>query len=179
MFDELIDEIIKIEGGYSKNPNDSGGETIWGVTSAVARQYGYTGVMSKMPVEIAKEIYRRKYWNVLKLDEIEKISPSIVKELLDTGINQGTGRAAEYLQIALNAFNRQGRDYTDVLADGDIGPATIAALRGFIWKRGAIGEIVLLRSLNCLQGAFYINLSYQRQKDEDFVYGWILNRVTI
>ena len=41
------------------------------------------------------------------------------------------------------------------------------------------GEHVMLRALNCLQGAFYINLSRSRQKDETFLYGWLDNRVAI
>jgi hypothetical protein len=32
--DSLIDGVIGREGGYSNNPNDSGGETMWGVTIA-------------------------------------------------------------------------------------------------------------------------------------------------
>ena len=179
LFDGYIDEIIKVEGGYSDDQNDSGGKTRYGITEAVARQYGYQGEMKNLPVSLAKQIYREKYWNPLQLDQIERISPAIVHEMLDTGINQGVGRAGEYLQLALNALNRQGKDYPDVKIDGDIGPATIAALRGLVSKRAGQGEVVLLRALNCLQGAFYVNLSQSRQKDEEFVFGWLLNRVVI
>ncbi len=179
MFDDLIDEIIKIEGGYSDDKNDSGGKTRYGITEAVARQYGYQGPMKDLPVSLAKQIYREKYWNPLQLDQIERISPAIVNEMLDTGINQGIGRAGEYLQLSLNALNRQGKDFPDVKIDGDIGPATLGALRAFVTKRDGQGQVVLLRALNCLQGAFYVNLSQNRQKDEEFVYGWLLNRVVI
>jgi lysozyme family protein len=179
MFDDLIDEIIKIEGGYSDDKNDSGGKTRYGITEAVARQYGYQGPMKDLPVSLAKQIYREKYWNPLQLDQIERISPAIVHEMLDTGINQGIGRAGEYLQLSLNALNRQGKDFPDVKIDGDIGPATLGALRAFVTKRDGQGQVVLLRALNCLQGAFYVNLSQNRQKDEEFVYGWLLNRVVI
>lgn len=179
MFDEYIEEIIRIEGCYSNNQNDSGGETMYGITKQVAEQYGYRGEMKCLPKTLAKQIYREKYWNPLQLDQIERISPAIVKELLDTGINQGIGRAGEYLQISLNALNRQQRDYPDMKVDGQIGPTTIKNLGLFVGKRASMGETVLLRALNCLQGAFYINLSQNRTKDEDFLFGWLQNRVAL
>jgi lysozyme family protein len=49
------------EGGYSNNPNDSGGETMWGVTDRVARANGYAGPMKDMPREVAKNIYFASY----------------------------------------------------------------------------------------------------------------------
>ncbi len=179
LFDDYIDEIIRIEGAYSNNKSDSGGETMYGVTADVARAYGYNGPMKNLPIALAKQIYREKYWNPLALDRIERISPAIVKELLDTGINQGIGRAGEYLQVALNVLNRQQVDYADVAVDGQIGQRSLIALQSYVSKRGSMGETVLLRALNCLQGAFYIQLAQRRPKDEDFVYGWLLNRVVI
>lgn len=179
MFDELIEGIIDIEGGYSDNKNDSGGPTKYGITQAVARAYGYKGDMRDLPLSLAKQIYKERYWDSLELDKIQVISASIVEELLDTGVNQGIGRAAEYLQISLNALNRQQKDYLDLHVDGDIGPASLIALTAFVKVRGSKGELVLLRALNCLQGSFYIKLSQRRRKDEDFLYGWILNRVVI
>jgi len=35
----------------------------------------------------------------------------------------------------------------------------------------------MVLALNCLQGAFYVELAEKREKDERFVYGWLLNRV--
>ena len=37
----------------------------------------------------------------------------------------------------------------------------------------------MIWSLLAMQGRCYIDLSQRRQKDERFVYGWILNRVEI
>lgn len=179
MFDSLINTIIKIEGGYSDGGRDSGGKTKYGITEAVARRWGYTGEMKDMPKAIAKLIYFDFYWQPLNLQEISGIMSGVVQELLDTGINQGIGRAGEYLQLSLNALNRQGRDYEDLKIDGEIGPATLRALRAYRDKRGLEGAMVLNRCLNCLQGAYYIHLSQRRPKDEAFVYGWILNRVVI
>lgn len=178
-FKKHIVDIIGVEGNYSNHPNDSGGPTMYGITEAVARSYGYSGDMRYMPLHIAIDIYKRRYWDALKLDSILDISPSLVPEILDTGINQGVGRAGEYLQVSLNALNRQEKDYPDIKVDGDIGNITLHTLKKYIDKRGCTGEVVMLRCLNGLQCAFYINLTKRREKDEDFLFGWVLNRVTI
>ncbi len=173
---KIIDGIIKVEGGYSNDPNDSGGETMYGITKAVALKYGYTGPMKDMPREVAYNIYLDGYWNINKLSEIEALSPKIAEEMADTGVNQGVGTAAKYLQRSLNVLNNQGKLYPDLTVDGSIGPATIKALETYLKTRD---EIVMLRMLNSLQGAGYVNLAEKREKDESFIYGWFMNRVVI
>jgi lysozyme family protein len=59
-----------------------------------------------------------------------------------------------------------------------LGVASLAALQTFLSKRGAEGETVLLRAVNCLQGAKYIALAEQNAKDRRFVYGWIAQRIS-
>ena len=174
---QTIEHILSIEGGYVNDPSDSGGETNFGITERVARACGYVGPMIEMSKQIAFDIYSSMYWEALVLDEIESLCPRVAGELADTGVNQGVGRAAEYLQRALNIFNNQGEYYSDISVDMDIGPATLRALVAFLDHRGSEGEIVLVRMLNCLQGAFYARLAESRQKDEKYVYGWFLNRV--
>lgn len=173
----VIDDIIRIEGGYANNPNDSGGETKYGVTIAVARNYGYDGPMIDMPREIAVRIYEDLYWNSLRLDEICAMSEPIAAELADTGVNMGIGRAARFLQRSLNAFNQRADLFPDLTVDGYIGGKSIQALTVYLQARATDGEKVMMRALNALQGARYIKLAESREKDEDFVFGWMLNRV--
>jgi lysozyme family protein len=97
--------------------------------------------------------------------------------MADTGVNMGIGRASTFLQIALNAFNNQGAYYADIVEDGDIGSGTLKALSAYWDKRGIKGKEVLLEALNCQQGAFYLDLTRRRQKDEKYIYGWFSNRV--
>lgn len=175
---QTIDHILKIEGGYVDDPDDSGGETNWGITLRTARANGYTAPMRDMPRTVAFDIYAARYWDALSLDQVENLCPKVAGELADTGVNMGVGRAAEFLQKTLNALNNQGRYYTDLAIDMDIGPATLRALATFMGRRGSEGEKVLVRALNALQGAFYIDLTERRQKDEKYLYGWLLNRVT-
>lgn len=176
-FDKSFAHVVGVEGGYSDHPDDRGGKTKYGITEAVAREEGWTGSMRDLPLDFAKSVYRKRYWNVLRLDEVAAISESVAHELFDTGVNMGTGTAGKFLQRSLNALNRQGTDYADISVDGAVGPKTVAALRAFFAKRGKAGESVLLKALNCLQGARYIELAEQRQANESFVFGWLSNRV--
>lgn len=176
---DLIAELITKEGGYSNDPNDSGGETNFGITVRVARQHGYTGPMIDMPRSIAENIYEMRYWYEPGFFDVSTIYQRVARELFDTGVNCGQTKAAEFLQMALNALNKQGTLYADIDEDADIGPATLKALTAFKKHRGPSGELVLLKALNCLQGARYIELSRLRQKDETFVYGWLKERVSL
>ena len=98
-------------------------------------------------------------------------------ELFDTGINMGSGTATGFLQRALNALNRNGRDYADLKVDRRIGPATLLALHTFFRKRGSSGEAVLLKAVEALQGAHYVRLAETRPSQEAFLYGWLANRI--
>lgn len=178
-FDIAVAAILGIEGDYSDDPADSGGATRFGITEAVARRHGYTGRMRDLPADTAREIYRRDYWDAQNLSSVAILSSRIAFEVFDTGINMGTSQAGEFLQMSLNAFNRQGQDYEDIEVDGAIGPATLDALAAFLDRRSKDGETVLLRALNALQGAAYIELAERRDKDERFVFGWFLQRVMI
>lgn len=167
------------EGGYVNDPRDSGGKTNHGITRAVARAHGYLGDMRDLPKVRAREIAKVQYWDILRLDDVAPLSAAIAADMFDTGFNAGQATVVRFLQRTLNAANRLQADYADILADGLMGFMTIAALRAFLQKRGRDGETVMLRALNSLQGAYYIDLAERREKDEAFVFGWLLNRVRI
>ena len=176
--DGLIDELIEREGGYVNHPADKGGPTRFGITEAVARAHGYAGAMSDLPREEAAAIYRRLYWLRPCFDQVADRCPRVAAELFDTGANMGPAVAATFLQRALTALNRCGRDYPDLTPDGRIGPTTLAALDAFLEARGnAGGETVLLRALEALQGERYLRLAEKRPANEAFLYGWLANRI--
>lgn len=176
--DQMIDDLIGREGRYTFNINDAGGETMWGITAAVARRNGYTGAMSLMPRATAATIYRNEYLVKPGFDQVYAVSPCIAEELFDTGVNMGINLPGAWLQRVLNALNRQGKDYPDIGADGRIGPATVDALRACLKCRGSDGETVIVRALNCQQGVRYLDITESRPQNEDFYFGWLLNRVT-
>ncbi|WP_310467656.1 glycosyl hydrolase 108 family protein [Sphingomonas sp.] len=176
--DTLIDALIEREGGYSNHPADRGGATRFGVAEATARAHGYGGPMALLPRDEAAAIYRRLYWLRPRFDEVAKRSGKVAEELFDTGANMGPGIATTFLQRALTALNREGRDYPDLVPDGRVGAVTLAALDAFIAARGTPGgETVLLRALEALQGERYLRLAEKRPANEVFLYGWLANRI--
>lgn len=181
---KTIDNILKVEGSaYTNRASDAGGPTKFGITQRTLAAYRGRPVT---PAEVAaltegdaRAIYYSRYVVDPGFADVLKLSERVGEELVDSGVNCGTGRASEWLQRALNVLNREQRDYPDVKVDGDLGPATIAALRSFLQVRRSAGETALLRALNCLQGAHYITLAERRAFDEQNLYGWLMNRVEI
>lgn len=176
MKQRIINEIIKREGGYVNDPLDSGGETMYGITVAVARAFGYHGPMDGMPRSVAERVYSAKYWDVIRGDGLAELSTLVAEELADTSVNMGPKRAGRFLQRSLNVLNDRSRAYKDLVVDGAIGPATLWALKMYLARRD---EATLVKMLNCLQGAYYVELAERREKDEKFIYGWFRNRVTL
>lgn len=176
--ERLIDGLVEREGGYVNHPADRGGPTNYGITVAVARAQGYAGAMRDMPRAEAEAIYRRLYWIRPGFDRVARLSGRIAAELFDTGVNMGPAVAVTFLQRALTALNRSSRDYPDLVPDGRIGPATLAAIGSFLKARGEqSGETVLLRALEALQGERYLRLAERRPANEAFLYGWLANRI--
>ena len=176
--DGLVEGLIEREGGYVANPADKGGPTCFGITEAVARANGYRGPMRQLPREEAAAIYKRLYWLRPRFDEVARRSARLAAELFDTGANMGPAVAVTFLQRALTALNRNGRDYPDLVPDGRIGAQTLAALDAFLKLRGQSGgETVLLRALEALQGERYLRLAERRPANEAFLYGWLANRI--
>jgi lysozyme family protein len=177
--DQYIDALLRREGGFVNHPADRGGPTNWGITEKVARAFGYNGRMQDMPQFVAVQIYLERYWTQPRFDQVAEINEPVAEELLDTGVNMGTGVAVRFLQRALNVLNQEAKTYPDVTVDGVIGRMTLAALRAYLDQRGADGTVVLLRALNSQQGTRYIEIAEGRPSQEAFVHGWFLHRVGV
>lgn len=178
----IIDNTIGKEGRYANNPHDTGGETMWGITARTARKHGYRGPMIDLPRSVAVDIYTQEYFNDPGFDRVVSVSENIAEELFDTGVNCGPRVPCVFLQRSLNTLNRSHTRaplYPDLRPDGDIGPVTLSALETYADYRGTEGELVLLRMLNSLQGAYYVDITERRMQNEEFTYGWFLHRVVI
>lgn len=115
-FDSAFQKLMGHEGGYSNNPADTGGETMYGVTIATARRNGYYGPMRDLPLFKAKEIAKREYWASVRADEL----PDAVRfDVFDAAYHAGPERAAKLLQQAVG--------FTGNAVDGKIGPNTLKA----------------------------------------------------
>lgn len=173
----LLEALLEREGGFVDNPQDPGGATNFGLTASVARAAGWAGATRDVPRDFAIAVYRHRYWSVPRFDAVAAIASVVAAELFDTGVNMGPEAAVGFLQRSLNALNRVGRDWPDIVVDRVIGSATLDALRRLIALRGKAGEATLLKALNALQGARYIELAEGRQANENFLFGWLSSRV--
>jgi len=112
-FDQAFEKMIGHEGSYSFHPQDPGGETNHGVTKRVAVANGYTGSMRDLPLDTAKAIYRKNYWDSVSAD---KLPDDVRFDVFDGAVNSGVSQSAKWLQRAVK-----------VKDDGVIGAQTIAA----------------------------------------------------
>ena len=108
-WETAIEFVLNMEGGYTLDPKDPGGETKYGISK---KAYPLLDIKN-LTVEAAKEIYKRDYWQECHCDELPS---AFAISVFDTAVNQGTGKAKRLLQITL-----------DVDVDGIIGNKTIAA----------------------------------------------------
>ena len=93
-YPEALRLVLKHEGGYTNDAEDPGGPTNWGITIYDARSYWKPGAtaadVKAMPLEVAKQIYKSKYWDRMECDRL----PSGVDYcVFDYGVNSGVGRA--------------------------------------------------------------------------------------
>lgn len=110
-FDAAFDILLKHEGGFSNSAADPGKATMYGVTEAVAREVGYKGDMRELPLDLAKRIYKDKYWDSVKAEELP---PACRYAVFDAAVNSGPGQSIKWIQRAVGA--------TD---DGILGPQTL------------------------------------------------------
>src|SRR6266849_6893796 len=101
-YDEALARLLVHEGGYSNHPSDPGGPTNWGITIHDARAYwkkdATASEVRNMPVEVAKDIYRSKYWGAMRCDELPA---GVDYAVFDYGVNSGIGRAGKVLRRKL------------------------------------------------------------------------------
>lgn len=170
-------KVAESEGGYSNNPNDLGGETMYGVTEEVARRKGYRGPMKDLSAEEAADIGYSTYWEPLHLDEValtqDTTYEDVAYRLYDISFNMGPGNAGKIFQRCLNSLNNQGRLYSDVPIDGAVGNRTMRAFRSYSSYRKEEGALPLYTCISGLQTAHYIRISEARAQNETFTYGWL------
>ena len=168
----LIDDLLPREGGYTNDPNDKGGETIWGITVGAARAYGYQDAMKDMPIETARSIYEERYWTQPRLDAMDSVDSPVACKCFDIGVNMGTSTAVKYVQRALNVLNDGGRSWPDLSVDGGFGKISQYAMATFIAQRGDEGRKVLLNMVRSMQTMRYIELAENDASQERFEFGW-------
>lgn len=108
-FTDSVNHLLLMEGGYSNNHADNGGETKWGISKA---SYPNLDIANLTRAE-AIDIYHRDYWEKICGDDL----PAPVAFILfDMAVNHGVGLSVKMLQACLH-----------LSVDGVIGAKTKAA----------------------------------------------------
>lgn len=118
-FDQAIEYVLQNEKGFVDNPRDSGKATNFGITMAMLAVFRAGGVTAEdvkaLTVDEAKMIYRKFFWDHLKLDSLPQVYATAI---LDMAVNMGETKAVEICQRALGS----------TACDGILGSQTVNAL---------------------------------------------------
>jgi lysozyme family protein len=146
---DIIDGIIKREGGYVNDPDDPGGETQFGISKAAYPNLD----IKNLTIQDARDIYYNDYWKKSKADKL----PERLQEIyIDMVVNMGIRGAGKVLQQACN-----GKNSKDITVDGRVGPNTINATKDL--------ELERLRAYRVLK---FAKLIQKNPKLEKFWFGW-------
>lgn len=124
-YDLALTRLLQHEGGYTNHPDDPGGPTNFGITIADYRRYAKSDATAAdvraMPVDEAKTIYRKRYWDAQRCDDLPA---GVDYAVFDYGVNSGIGRSGKVLRRVL-----QLPDDTGVVTDAVIAAARAADAR--------------------------------------------------
>lgn len=129
-FKPCFEHVLGVEGDYSNDPDDYGGPTRWGITIhdlEVWRSQKLTADdVRHLSQDEAEAIYKKLYWDVLALDQVESQAIGLV--LFDQAVHRGVTGATKTAQ-----------KITGQLIDGVFGPDTLAAVNAanadqFCWN---------------------------------------------
>lgn len=118
-YHDIVPYILRWEGGFVNDPDDSGGATNLGVTIATFREYygkdKTTEDLIHMTMGQWENIFKKGYWDKILGDAIK--SQSVANIIVDWCWMSGTKRVIKRIQKILR-----------VKSDGIFGPMTLAAL---------------------------------------------------
>jgi lysozyme family protein len=150
---KAIEFVLRHEGGYVNDPDDSGGETNYGITKKTAQTYGYFGSMKDLPKSLAVEIYKTGYW---KCDKIR--DQAVANKITDMVVNMGGGKVAD-IQGALNTYVG-----THLVCDGVLGPLTAEAINN-------VNPVIMLGILADVSFAHYVRACIKKPSNVKYLNG--------
>lgn len=98
-FDIAFKLVLQHEGGLTDDPVDPGGITKFGITLPDLPKGSTADDIRNLTIIRAEEIYKAKYWNPLRCDEI--LSQPIADIFFDIGVAKGLTGTTTQMRIAL------------------------------------------------------------------------------
>ena len=144
----IVNQTLEEEGGYVNDPDDSGGETNYGISK---RAYPELDIF-KLTEDDAIDIYWNDYWVRGKCDKVPRKLQSIY---FDMCVNFGISGAIKVLQETARGKG------SDIKVDGKIGPNTIRAIKGLSLER--------VRAFRVLK---FAKIVINKPEQVKFWYGW-------
>jgi lysozyme family protein len=116
-FETCFKLLLVHEGGYTNHPSDPGGPTNFGITITDYRRYVKVNASAadvrKMKVDEAEIIYRDKYWNLQRCDELPD---GVDYAVFDYAVNSGVGRSGKVLRRVLKLTDNSSAVTDEVIA---------------------------------------------------------------
>ncbi len=123
-YEPALARLLEHEGGYTNHPADPGGPTNFGITIYDFRKYVMPNAtaadVKAMRIEQAKGIYRAKYWDAQRCDELE---PGVDYAIFDYGVNSGIGRSGRVLRRILKLADTSSEITPAIVAAANARPA--------------------------------------------------------
>jgi lysozyme family protein len=116
-YDDALRRLLVHEGGFTDHPSDPGGPTNFGITIHDYRKYvkpdATTADVRAMRLDEAKAIYRSKYWDALRCDDLPA---GVDYAVFEYGVNSGIGRSGKVLRRVLGLDDNTHRVTDAVIA---------------------------------------------------------------
>lgn len=171
-FDYAVKKTLAAEGVFSNHPADSGGATIYGISSKYYPEW-FARVMKvwreqgeEAAIIEATTFYHEEFWMKLRLDRLT--GRFVAYEIFDTAVNMGHMKAVEVAQDAVNCLRRGFKDVHLLLVDGKLGPQTRLAFNTLTKKY----EFHLVMCMNIFQGVEYTRLINKDPDKYGVFLGW-------
>lgn len=192
-FDDAFNSTMGHEGGYANDPIDAGGETYrgiarrfhpswsgWAIIDSAKKDKSFPANISSGTEQITldvlvRQFYKQNYWDNWQGNEVAALSASVASEVFDSAVNCGVQRAVSWLQTGLNVLNRNAALYLDLVVDGELGATTLGAIKTYLRNDS---PVLLLKVLNVIQGAYYLEYMKKSPTQEAYARGWF-NRVEV
>ena len=153
-FETAVNSLFQEEGGYVNDKADAGGETKYGISK---RSYPNLDIKN-LTISDAGNIYKRDFWLPNRYASIN--DQTVATKVLSMAVNMGSINANILLQRSCNECGEM------VVADGVIGPVTLAAINRLDGK-------ILLEVYRQKCREYYYKIVMTHPKFEKFLKGWI------